>query len=55
VQRAELLDDEEQEDDHGPVGAEEVLQPLPQASGPQGIEVKRVHCSQFTARFVKLF
>jgi hypothetical protein len=33
VQRAELLDDEEQEDDDWPSRVEEVLQPLSQAPG----------------------
>jgi hypothetical protein len=39
VQEQELLDDEEQEDDHGPSGVLEVLQHLPQAHGPQRDEV----------------
>jgi hypothetical protein len=33
MQGAQLLDDEEQEDDHGPLGVLEVLQSLPQAHG----------------------
>jgi hypothetical protein len=39
VQEQELLDDEEQEDDHWPPGVLEVLQHLPQAHGPQRDEV----------------
>jgi hypothetical protein len=39
VQEQELLDDEEQEDDHGPARVLEVLQHLPQAHGPQRDEV----------------
>jgi hypothetical protein len=39
VQEQKLLDDEEQEDDHGPSGVLEVLQYLPQAHGPQRDEV----------------
>jgi hypothetical protein len=39
VQGAELLDDEEQEDDHWPSRVQEVLQPLPQAHAAQGNEV----------------
>ena len=39
VQEQELLDDEEQEDDHRPAGVLEVLQYLPQAHGPQRDEV----------------
>src|SRR5690242_3886419 len=41
VQGAELLDDEEQEDDHRPSRVQEVLQPLPQAHGAQGNQVSR--------------
>jgi hypothetical protein len=39
VQGAELLEDEEQEDDHRASGVFEVLQPLPQAHAAQGNEV----------------
>jgi hypothetical protein len=39
VQEQELLNHEEQEDDHGPSGVLEVLQYLPQAHGSQGNEV----------------
>jgi hypothetical protein len=39
VQEQELLNHEEQEDDHGPSGVLEVLQYLPQAHGPQRDEV----------------
>jgi hypothetical protein len=39
VQKQELLDDEEQEDDHGPARVLEVLQYLPQAHGPQRDQV----------------
>jgi hypothetical protein len=31
LQRAQLLDNQEQKDDHGPSGVQEVLQALPQA------------------------
>jgi len=41
VQGAELLEDEEQEDDHGPFGVFEVLQPMPQAHVAQGNKVVR--------------
>jgi hypothetical protein len=40
VQKQELLNDEEQEDDHWPPRVLEVLQYLPQAHGPQGNEVR---------------
>jgi hypothetical protein len=33
LQRAELFDDQEQEDDHGPSRVQEVLQAVPQAYG----------------------
>jgi hypothetical protein len=39
VQGAQLLNDEEQEDDHRPSGVLEVLQALPQAHGAQGNKV----------------
>jgi hypothetical protein len=39
VQRAELLDHEEQEDHHGTAGVQQVLQALPEAYGAQGSEV----------------
>jgi hypothetical protein len=39
VQEQELLDDEEQEDDHWPARVLEVLQYLPQAHGSQRDEV----------------
>jgi len=39
VQKQELLDDEEQEDDHWPPGVLEVLQYLPQAHGSQRDQV----------------
>jgi hypothetical protein len=45
MQGAELLDDEEQEDDHWPPGVLEVLQSLPQAHRPQGNEVERLSVS----------
>jgi hypothetical protein len=46
VQGAELLDDEEQEDDHGPSRVLEVLQPLPQAPATQGNEITAVDGKQ---------
>jgi hypothetical protein len=42
VQAPELLDDEEQEDDHGPSRVQEVLQQLPEAPAAQGNEVKQL-------------
>jgi hypothetical protein len=39
VQGKELLDDQEQEDDYGPPGVEEVLQSLPEAHAAQRGEV----------------
>jgi hypothetical protein len=39
LQKQELLNDEEQEDDHRPPRVLEVLQYLPQAHGSQGNEV----------------
>jgi hypothetical protein len=39
LQRAELLDDQEQEEDDGPAGVFQVLQSLPQAHGSQGNQV----------------
>jgi hypothetical protein len=41
LQKQELLNDEEQEDDHGPSRVLEVLQYLPEAYGSQGNEVKQ--------------
>jgi hypothetical protein len=41
LQKQELLNDEEQKDDHGPPGVFEVLQYLPEAHGSQGNEVKQ--------------
>jgi hypothetical protein len=41
LQKQELLNDEEQEDDHGPPRVFEVLQYLPEAYGSQGNEVKQ--------------
>jgi hypothetical protein len=41
LQRAELFEDQEPENDTGPSGAEEVLQPVPQAHAAQRSEVKR--------------
>jgi len=39
LQRTELLDHQEPQDDAGPVGDEEVLQPVPQAYATQRSEV----------------
>jgi hypothetical protein len=39
LQRAELFDHQEPEDDDGATGVQEVLQPLPQAHAAQGSEV----------------
>ena len=39
VQEQELLDDEEQEDDHGSVGVLQVLQHVPEAHGAQRDQV----------------
>jgi hypothetical protein len=41
VQGAQLLDDEEQEDDHGPARVLEVLQSLPQAYRTQRDEISQ--------------
>jgi hypothetical protein len=43
LQRAELFDDEEQEDDHGPSGVQEVLQAVQEAYGAQRSEVSIQH------------
>jgi hypothetical protein len=43
MQGAQLLDDEEQKDDHGPPGVLEVLQSLPQTHGAQGNQVASSH------------
>jgi hypothetical protein len=42
LQRAELLDDQEPEDDDRAAGVKEVLPPLPQAYAAQRSEVDRV-------------
>jgi hypothetical protein len=39
LQRAELLDDQEPEDDDRTVGIQEILQPLPQAHAAQRSEI----------------
>jgi hypothetical protein len=39
VQRAQLFDHEESEDDTGSAGTEEILPPLPQAHAAQGSEI----------------
>jgi hypothetical protein len=46
LQKPELFDHEEQEDDYGPSGVLEVLQHVPQAHGPQRDEVSNlaVYC-----------
>jgi hypothetical protein len=41
VQGTELLDHEEQEDDHGPAGIQEILPPLPQAHAAQRGEIRK--------------
>jgi len=46
VQGAQLLNDEEQEDDHWPSRVQEVLQALPQAPGAQGNEVETTVVSE---------
>jgi hypothetical protein len=48
MQRAELHDDQEQEDDHWPSGVQQVLPALPQASGTQGNEVTSFQQSAFS-------
>jgi hypothetical protein len=42
LQRAELLDHQEPEDDDGTAGVQEILPPLPQAHAAQGSEVDLV-------------
>jgi hypothetical protein len=39
LQRAELFDDQEPEDDDGAAGIQEILPPLPQAYAAQGSEI----------------
>jgi hypothetical protein len=39
LQRAELFDDKEPEDDDGTAGVQEILPPLPQAHAAQGSEI----------------
>jgi hypothetical protein len=50
LQRAELFDDEEPQNQAGPAGAEEVLYPVPEAYAAQGskvIEDFRLRISDF--------
>jgi hypothetical protein len=42
VQGTELLEDQESEDDAGPVGAEEILQSVPEAYAAQRSEINLV-------------
>ena len=53
VQEQELLNDEEQEDDHRPPRVLKVLQYLPQAHGSQGNEVvsSRIRSEAFPTSF----
>jgi hypothetical protein len=39
LQKSQLLDDQKQEEEPGPAGAQEILLIVPQAYGPQGSEV----------------
>jgi hypothetical protein len=48
LQRAQLLDDQEPEDDSRPAGSEEILQALPEAYAAQRSEV--AGCQQPVAR-----
>ena len=47
VQGTQLLNDQEQEDDHWPSGVQEVLQALPLPSEAQGNEVGQLSASSF--------
>jgi hypothetical protein len=42
LQRAELFENQEPQNDTGPSGTEEVLQPVPQAHAAQRSEVKAI-------------
>jgi hypothetical protein len=47
LQRAQLLEDQEPENHDRAVGAEEILQPLPEAYAAQGSEIIQFQVSGF--------